>query len=140
MANPIETIIPVFNKVFLFFYLLVLILILLLYLYFSFILNFFSTIKSQKIIIIIPNITPIITFAMLLIPSASGISSKQIIDVIKPDASESMKLKNLFEFLFNVTPNIPPKVVPNVPKNKPISVVLIISFIFITSSFLLYLF
>ena len=90
-------------------------------------LNFFSTKKKKKIIIIIPNIIPIMTFAILLIPRASGISSKHIIDVISPDAKANMKLRNLFEFFFSPTPSIPPSVVPNVPKNKPINVVFIIS-------------
>lgn len=39
------------------------------------------------------------------------------------DASDRIKLKNLFDVFLNVTPSIPPSVVPNVPKNNPISVV-----------------
>ena len=54
-----------------------------------------------------------------LIPNASGIKSKHIIAVIKPDANDNMKLKNLFDVFLNVTPIIPPIVVPNVPKNNP---------------------
>ena len=68
-----------------------------------------------------PNIIPIMTFVILLIPRASGINSKHIIDVINPDAKANMKLRNLFEFLFSTTPSIPPNVVPNIPKNKPIN-------------------
>ena len=40
---------------------------------------------------------------------------------------DSIKLKNLFEFLFYFIPIIPPIVVPNVPKNKPNMVVFKIS-------------
>ena len=67
------------------------------------------------------------------IASASGISSKHIIAVISPEANDNIKLKNLFDVLFNFTPIIPPKVVPNVPKNRPIKVVFIISSIYTTS-------
>lgn len=111
-----DTIIPVFNKVS--------------FLLSNFLvsLNFFSTNKSQNIIIIIPTIIPIITFIILLIPNASGIKSKHITAIIKPDANAKIKLKNLLEFFFITTPMIPPKVVPNVPKNNPKSVVFKISF------------
>ena len=44
------------------------------------------------------------------------------------DANANMKLKNLFEFLFIITPINPPNVVPKVPKNNPNKVVLNISF------------
>ena len=94
-----------------------------------FVLNFFCTTISQNIITIIPIIIPIITFIILLIPSASGIKSKHIIDIISPDANAKIKLKNLLEFFFIITPIIPPSVVPNVPKNKPRMVVFNISFI-----------
>lgn len=42
------------------------------------------------------------------------------------DANDSIKLKNLLDFLFITTPIIPPSVVPNVPKNSPNIVVFII--------------
>ena len=51
------------------------------------------------------------------------LGQKHIIDIISPDANDNIKLKNLFDFLFIITPIIPPKVVPNVPKNNPKSVV-----------------
>jgi len=105
-AKPIPTIIPVFKSE----------LLLLVW--------FFFTILSQKIITITPNITPIIVLAIPDMLKASGIKSKQIIAVISPAANCNIKLKNLFEFLFHVTPIIPPSVVPKVPKNKPINVVL----------------
>jgi len=87
-------------------------------------LNLFSTIISHKIINIIPRIMPHKTLKVLEISSASGISSKQTIAVINPEASDKIKLKNLFEHLLKVTPIIPPKVVPKVPKNNPSIVVL----------------
>ena len=96
IARPIETIIPVFNKVLFELFILVLLL------------NFFSTNKSQKIIVIIPIIIPKITFANLLISKASGIKSKHITDIINPDANDNIKLKNLLECFFITTPNIPP--------------------------------
>ena len=65
---------------------------------------------------------------MLLIPKASGIKSKHITDIIRPDANDNIKLKNLFEFFLITIPSIPPIVVPNVPKNKPSNVVFKISF------------
>ena len=70
---------------------------------------------------------PINTCKISLIPRASGIKSKHIIAIIKPDAQDNIKLKNLLEFLFKNIPIIPPSVVPNVPKNKPTSVVFKIS-------------
>ena len=75
--------------------------------------------KKQKIIAIIPKITPIITSNMLLISKASGIKSKHMTASISPDAKANIKLKNLFEFLLENIPIIPPIVVPIVPKNKP---------------------
>jgi hypothetical protein len=60
---------------------------------------------------------------ILAISIASGIKSKLIIDIMSPDAIDNMKLKNLFDVFFIVTPIIPPIVVPNVPKNNPINVV-----------------
>lgn len=80
---------------------------------------------SHTIIIIIPNIIPIIILDKFDISSASGIKSKHIIEVIRPDASDNIKLKNLFDVFLNVIPIIPPNVVPNVPKNRPIKVVFI---------------
>lgn len=65
---------------------------------------------------------------MLLIPKASGIKLKHITDIIRPDANDSIKLRNLFEFFLITIPSIPPIVVPNVPKNKPSNVVFKISF------------
>ena len=113
IASPILTIIPVFNK--------------LLALNSLFWLNFLLTNKSQNIIAIIPKIIPIITVIIFAIPNASGTKSKHIIDIIKPDAKDSIKLKNLFDTFLKKHPIIPPKVVPKVPKNKPNSVVFIIS-------------
>ena len=109
IARPMLTIIPVFNR--------------LLFVYCLFVLNFFSTSISHIIITITPTIIPINIFIIVLISNASGIKSKHIIAVIKPDANDNIKLKNLFEVFLNVTPIIPPIVVPNVPKNKPINVV-----------------
>ena len=106
--------IPVFNKLFfpnLFF----------------FRLNLLCTMMSHIIITIIPSTTPVITLLNSDIPNASGIKSKQIIDIISPDANDNMKLKNLFDELLNFTPIIPPKVVPNVPKNSPSNVLFNIS-------------
>ena len=115
IARPIDTTIPVFNK--------------LLFESFvaCFVLNFFSTNRSQNIMAIIPTPMPNSTFKMPLIPNASGIKSKQIIAIIRPEANDSMKLKNLLEFFFRKIPIIPPIVVPNVPKNSPIRVVFKIS-------------
>ena len=96
MANPIDTIIPVFNKVLLFLANFVLWL------------NFFSTNTSQNIILIIPIIIPITVFTIVLISNASGIKSKHITAIIKPDAKDSIKLKNLLEFFFKTIPKIPP--------------------------------
>ena len=106
-ARPIPTIIPVSNKE--------LLLLLVCFLF---------TILSQIIITITPKIIPTILFTIPAIWIASGIKSKQIMAIISPAANCKTKLKNLFEFLFHVTPIIPPIVVPNVPKNKPINVVL----------------
>ena len=115
IARPIDTTIPVFSRL----------------LFFSFVtwfvLNFFSTNRSHNIIAIIPTPIPNSIFKMLLISSASGIRSKQIIAIIRPEANDSMKLKNLFDFFFRKIPIIPPIVVPNVPKNSPIRVVFSIS-------------
>lgn len=119
IARPILTIIPVFNKEFL-------------PVYFLLSENFFSTSKSHIIITITPNITPINIFIIELISRASGISSKHIIAVIKPDAKDSIKLKNLLLVFLKEVPIIPPSVVPNVPKNKPTKVVFKISFKLIT--------
>jgi len=119
IARPILTIIPVFNKD-------------LLPVYFLLSENFFSTSKSHIIITITPNITPIKIFIIELISRASGISSKHIIAVIKPDAKDSIKLKNLLLVFLKEVPIIPPSVVPNVPKNKPTKVVFKISFKLIT--------
>jgi len=115
-AKPILTIIPVFNKLFLFF------------IFILFELNFLWTNISHTIIAIIPNIIPSNTFTILAICIASGIKSKHIIASINPDAKAKTKLKNLLEVLLKVIPIIPPIVVPNVPKNKPINVVFNISF------------
>ena len=46
-------------------------------------------------------------------------------DIISPDASDSIKPKNLFDVFLKMIPISPPIVVPNVPKNNPINVVLI---------------
>ena len=78
--------------------------------------------------LIIPINTPNTIPYILLIPSASGIKSKHIIDIINPDANDNIKLKNLLEFFLIIIPSIPPIVVPNVPKNKPSNVVFKISF------------
>lgn len=115
IARPIDTTIPVFNKL------------LFASLVAWFVLNFFSTNRSHNIMAIIPTPMPNSTFKILLIPSASGIKSKQIIAIIRPEANDSMKLKNLLEFFFRKIPIIPPIVVPNVPKNSPIRVVFSIS-------------
>lgn len=109
-ANPILTIIPVFNKLFVLFLLL---------------LNFFSTNMSHISITIIPAIIPIITFIILAISIASGIRSKHTIASINPDANANIKLRNFFDVFLKQIPIIPPIVVPNVPKNNPISVVFI---------------
>lgn len=146
IANPILTIIPVFNSLFFscknlssFFNFLFSILLFMISLFFTLfiiiklstslplLLNFLSTSISHIIIITIPTIIPKITIGRLAISKASGINSKQIIAVIRPDANDNIKLKNLFEVLFNFTPIIPPRVVPNVPKNSPIKVVFIIA-------------
>jgi len=110
-ARPILTIIPVFNKLFLFI------------VFFGKELNFFCTNISQKIIAIIPIIIPNNTFIIFEISIASGIKSKHIMASISPDAKDKIKLKNLLDVLFKVIPIIPPIVVPNVPKNNPINVV-----------------
>ena len=39
---------------------------------------------------------------------ASGIRLKQIIDIIRPDAKDSIKLKTFFDVELNFTPIIPP--------------------------------
>ena len=57
------------------------------------------------------------------ISNASGTKSKHTIEIIRPDANDKMKLKNLFDVFLKATPISPPMVVPNVPKNNPISVV-----------------
>lgn len=119
IAKPMLTIIPVFNK--------------LLFAALLPFLNLLSTNISQKIITIIPKIIPRITIGKLAISKASGINSKQIIAVISPDANDKIKLKNLFEVLFNFIPIIPPNVVPKVPKKRPIKVVFIIPSIYTTS-------
>ena len=62
---------------------------------------------------------PVIAIPNSDIFSASGIKSKHIIDIISPDAKDNMKLRNLLDVIFNLTPIIPPKVVPKVPKNSP---------------------
>ena len=110
-ASPILTIIPVFNNVFdvLTFFILVL--------------NFFWTSTSHAIIPITPSKIPSIIKGIPDISSASGTRSKHTIDIINPDASDKMKLKNLLLVVLKVTPIIPPNVVPNVPKNNPIKVV-----------------
>ena len=95
-----------------------------------------STYISHIIITIIPNTIPIITFAKFDISKASGISSKHIIDVIRPDVNAKMKPKNLLLVFFIFTPINPPKVVPKVPKNKPNNAVFIISSIYITSFYI----
>lgn len=110
-ANPILTIIPVFNKLFVFLFLTTLLS------------NFFCTNISQTIIVIIPKIIPVSTLSILAISIASGIKSKQIIASIKPEAKAKIKLKNLLEVLLKQIPIIPPMVVPKVPKNNPINVV-----------------
>lgn len=57
------------------------------------------------------------------ISNASGTKSKHTIEIISPDASDKIKLKNLWEVFLKVIPIIPPKVVPKVPKNNPNNVV-----------------
>ena len=112
-ANPIDTIIPVFNKLFFSNFL-----------FLSLALNFFSTKQSHNIIQTIPKIIPIIALIVDDIFKASGIKSKLSIAVIRPDANDKIKLKNLLDGFLNLIPIIPPIVVPNVPKNNPTSVVL----------------
>lgn len=140
IARPMLTIIPVFNKLFL-----------ILSFLFDFVkfdwsinlLNFLSTRLSQIIIMIIPIVIPSSTVESDAIASASGISSKHTIAIISPDANDRIKLKNLLDVFFNITPIIPPIVVPKVPKNNPIRVVFKIAFNKITSLLfflLLYLF
>ena len=110
-ASPMLTIIPVFNnvsEVFTFFML---------------VLNFFWTNTSHAIIHITPSKIPIIIKGIPDISKASGTKSKHTIDIINPEASDKIKLKNLLLLDSKVTPIIPPMVVPNVPKNNPISVV-----------------
>lgn len=74
----------------------------------------------------IPRVIPRITVVIGLSSSASGIRSKQTTDIIRPEANDRMKLRNLFDFLLMMTPMIPPSVVPNVPKNSPKRVVFIV--------------
>ena len=90
-ASPIPTAIPVFNKL----------------LFFDF--SLFCTKISHITITIIPKVIPDIMTPNPDILRASGIKSKHTIDIIKPDANERMKLKNLFETFFNLRPIIPPK-------------------------------
>lgn len=113
-ANPILTIIPVFNNlpfvsfIFIFFFLLRI---------------FCWTTISHIIITNIPIIVAIITLNIFAISKASGIKSKHTTAIINPAASDNIKLRNLLEVLLKVTPIIPPIVVPKVPKNTPIIVV-----------------
>ena len=60
------------------------------------------------------------TAKILDISNASGIKSKQIIAIIRPEAKDKINPKNLFELFLMFTPIIPPIVVPNVPKKVPI--------------------
>lgn len=76
---------------------------------------------SQSIIIATPNNIPAIVVCTFDISIASGIRLKHTIDNIRPDANDSMKLINLFEFCFDIIPISPPIVVPTVPKNNPIN-------------------
>lgn len=100
-ASPIPTAIPVFNKLF------------------CFILSLFCTTISHAIIIIIPKITPIITTLNSDIFSASGIKSKHTIDIISPDANESIKLNTLLDVWLNFSPIIPPYSSSKCAKEKP---------------------
>lgn len=153
-ANPILTMMPVFNKVlllkWLFFILMFLLfsftcllefVVIFLFIYISltglllFFLpawkeleNFLSTNKSQPSIAIIPKKTPKNTVNKLVSPKASGNKSKQTMANIRPEAKAKIKLKNFCEGFLNLIPIMPPIVVPKVPKNKPIIVVLTISF------------
>ena len=81
----------------------------------------FFTIMSHSIITATPSDIPSITVCIFDISIASGIRLKHTIDSISPDANDSIKLINLFEFRFNIIPISPPIVVPTVPKNSPIS-------------------
>ena len=74
-----------------------------------------------------PNKIPKIAIKIFDISKASGIKSKQITYIIRQDAKNNIKLKNLLETLLNKHPIIPPRVVPKVPKNKPKRQVLRIS-------------
>ena len=69
----------------------------------------------------------VIALIIIVISNASGIKSKHITAIISPDANANMKLRNLLECFFVITPIIPPSVVPKVPKNKPTIVVFSIS-------------
>ena len=60
------------------------------------------------------------TAKILDISNASGIKSKHIIAIIRPDANDNINPKNLFELFLILTPIIPPIVVPKVPKKVPI--------------------
>lgn len=117
IAKPILTIIPVFNRLFF-----ILFPFLTLWLDIAFP-NFLSTNWLQIIITIIPIKIPSNTVESDAIPNASGISSKHTIAIISPEANDKIKLKNLLEVVFSITPMMPPIVVPKVPKNRPISVV-----------------
>ena len=88
----------------------------------------FCIIKSQNIIVAIPNIMPKKTVGILVSSKASGSKSKHTIAIISPDANDKIKLKNFLDGLLNFIPIIPPIVVPNVPKDNPIKVVFMISF------------
>ena len=79
--------------------------------------------KDKIIMQIIPTIIPITAVVASSTFKASGIKLKQTTANINPDANDSTKLKNLFEFFLHIIPIIPPNVVPIVPKNKPINVV-----------------
>ena len=79
---------------------------------------------SQKNIVTTPKMVPISMIVILESLLASGNKSKQIIDSIRPDANDKIKLKILFEILFTDIPSSPPRSVPIDPKNNPFIVVL----------------
>ena len=65
---------------------------------------------------IIPNMIPKNEVGKFESPKASGMKSKQTMEIISPDANDRIKLKNFLEVFLNLIPIIPPMVVPNVPK------------------------
>lgn len=76
-------------------------------------------ISSQIIIVTMPNNIPSKHKFKLEFFNDSGIKSKHIMAVIKPEANCNTKLKNFLEVDLKIAPITPPNVVPIIPKIRP---------------------